>query len=184
MPHYIAFLRGMNLGKRRVKMEQLRALFEELKFSAVKTFIASGNVIFTAKSTDPRKLEKQIGAHLAKSLGYNVDTFVRTRDEIATIAAYRPFVATDLDHPDNTVHAGFLHEPFSATQIKHLLAARTQVDEFHVEGREFYWLCRIKIHESKVWASPQMKLVKLPTSSMRNLTTIRKLAALYPAPAG
>ncbi len=183
MPHYIAFLRGINLGKRRIKMEQLKPLFEELKFSSVETFIASGNVIFTAKSADARKLEKQIEAHLGKSLGYDVDTFLRTRAEVAAVAAHRPFAAADLDHPDHTVHASFLREPFSAAQIKQLLAARSPVDEFHVEGREYYWLCRIKTHESKVWASPQMKLVKLPTSSMRNLTTIRKLAALYPAPA-
>lgn len=162
-------------------MAQLSALFEELKFSPVETFIASGNVIFTAKSADAQKLEKQIEAHLGKTLGYNVDTFVRTRTEVAAVAAHRPFAAADLDHPDHTVHAGFLHEPFSVTQSKELVAARTPVDEFHVEGREYYWLCRIKTHESKVWASPQMKLVKLPTSSMRNLTTIRKLAALYPA---
>lgn len=184
MPHYIAFLRGMNLGKRRVKMDHLRVLFEELKFSHVETFIASGNVIFTAKSADSRKLEKQIEAHLEKSLGYDVDTFVRTRMEVAAVAAFRPFPAADHDHPDYTVHAGFLREPIGATQVKHLLASRTEVDEFHVEGREYYWLCRIKTHESKVWASPRMKLVKLPRSSMRNLTTIRKLATLYPALAG
>jgi len=181
MPHYIAFLRGMNLGNRRIKMDQLRELFAQLKFTAVETFIASGNVIFTAKSMDARKLEKQIETHLQKSLGYDVDTFVRTRMEVAAVAAFRPFPAVDHEHPDYTVHAGFLREPISATQVRHLLASRTEVDEFHVEGREYYWLCRIKINESKVWASPQMKLVKLPRSSMRNLTTIRKLAALYPA---
>lgn len=182
MPHYIAFLRGINLGKRRVKMEQLRTLFEEMKFSSVETFIASGNVIFSARSTDAQKLEKQIEAHLKKSLGYGVDTFIRTRQEIAAIAAHRPFPAVDPDCPQHTVHAGFLREPINAAQIMNLLASRTAVDEFQVEGREYYWLCRIKINESKVWASPQMKLVKLPTSSMRNLTTIRKLAALYPVP--
>ena len=182
MPHYIAFLRGMNLGNHRIKMDQLRELFTQLKFTAVETFIASGNVIFTAKSPDPQKLEKQIEAHLEKSLGYSVHTFVRTRKEVAAMAAFRPFSAADLNHPDHTIHAGFLREPLSATQVKNLLASRTDVDEFCVEGRDYYWLCRIKSHESKVWASPQIKLVKLPSSSMRNLTTIRKLAALYPDP--
>ena len=74
MPHYIAFLRGMNLGNRRLKMDVLRTLFEELKFSGVETFIASGNVIFTAKSNDPQKLEQQIEAHLKKSLGAIMDS--------------------------------------------------------------------------------------------------------------
>ncbi|MSU22989.1 MAG: DUF1697 domain-containing protein [Opitutus sp.] len=78
MPHYIAFLRGINFGNRRIKMDDLRARFEEMKFADVTTFIASGNVIFTSKQKDSRKLERQIQDHLHQSLGYGVDTFVRT----------------------------------------------------------------------------------------------------------
>jgi len=183
MHHYIAFLRGINLGKRRPEMAELRRLFGQLKFADVGTFIASGNVIFSAKSADGRKLEAQIETHLGKSLGYAVDTFVRTRAEVAAVAAHRPFAQADFEHPGHTIHAGFLKEPLATDQARKLLACRTAVDEFHVHGREYYWLCRIKSHESKAWASPEMKAVKLPTSSMRNLTTVRKLAALYPAPA-
>lgn len=170
----------MNLGNRRLKMDVLRALFEKLKFSEVETFIASGNVIFTAKSSDTQKVEGQIEAHLKISLGYQVDTFIRTRAEVAAIADFRPFSAADHAHPDHTIHAGFMREPLTAAQVKNFLASRTEVDEFFVKGREYYWLCRIKSNESKAWTSPQMKLVKLPSSSMRNLTTLRKLAALYP----
>ena len=181
MLHYIAFLRGINLGNRRIKMDALRALFAELKFADVATFIASGNVIFASKVADDRKLVQQIQAHLKKSLGYEVDTFVRTRAEVAAVAAFRPFSKADLENSANTVHAGFLSEPLGAAQARQLVACRTAVDEFRVEGREYYWLCRIKSHESKVWASPQFKAVKMPSSSMRNLTTVRKIAAQFPA---
>ena len=181
MPQYIALLRGINLGKRRIKMDALRVLFEELKFAAVATFIASGNVLFASKTTAERKLAALIQAHLAKSLGYEVGPFLRTRAEMATVAAFRPFAARELENPANTVHAGFLREPLSAAQTRELLACRTGVDEFHIASREFYWLCRIKSHESKVWASAAMKAVKLPTTTMRNLTTVRKLAAQFPA---
>ncbi|MBI3886519.1 MAG: DUF1697 domain-containing protein [Opitutae bacterium] len=181
MPHYVAFLRGINLGRRRLKMEVLRGLCEEMKFTDVATFIASGNVLFASKVADDRKLVQQIQTHLKKALGYEVDTFVRTRAEVAAVAAGRPFAKAALENPAHTVHAGFLHEPPSAAQAKQLVACRTEVDEFCVEGREYYWLCRIKTHESKVWASPAMKAVRLPTSSMRNLTTVRKIAAQFPA---
>lgn len=181
MPHYVALLRGINLGKRRIKMDELRALFEQLKFADVATFIASGNVLFTAKTADERKLTSQIESHLKKSLGYEVDTFLRTRSEIAAVAAFRPFAVPELENPANTIHAGFLREALSAAQARQLIACRTEVDEFCVEGREFYWLCRIKSHESKAWNSAAMKALKLPTSTMRNLTTVRKLAALFPA---
>ncbi len=182
MPHYIAFLRGINLGKRRPEMAGLRRLFTQLKFTDVATFIASGNIIFASKTADRRKLETQIQDHLEESLGYAVDTFVRTRAEVAAVAAFRPFAEADLANPAHTVHAGFLQEALTPAQHRGLLACRTDVDEFCVNGREYYWLCRIKSNESKAWTSPAMRALKLPTSSMRNVTTVRKLAALYPAP--
>lgn len=180
MHHYIAFLRGINLGKRRIKMEDLRALFVELKFAEVTTFIASGNVIFASKNGDSGRLEQQIQRHLQTSLGYEVDTFVRTRAEVAAVAAFQAFSPAVMDHPDHTIHAGFLGEALDADRARKLASIRTDADEFRVEGREYFWLCRIKTHESKVWSLPAIKALKLPSSSMRNLTTIRKLAAQFP----
>ncbi|HTQ31545.1 MAG TPA: DUF1697 domain-containing protein [Opitutaceae bacterium] len=183
MPRYIAFLRGINLGKRRPKMDELRAIFEKMKFGRVATFIASGNVIFESSSRDAALLGKTIERGLHVALGYEVDTFVRTREEIAAVAAFRPFSETDMEAPESTVYCSFLREPLGAAQARGLLACRTETDEFCVEGREFYWLCRIKSNESKVWASLPVRALKLPSSTMRNLTTIRKLAAQYPATA-
>jgi len=166
-------------------MTELAAIFREMKFAGVATFIASGNVIFSTKVADSRKLEQRIEAQLKKSLGYDVDTFIRTRAEVAAVAALQPFPKADMEQPAHAVYAIFLKESLGGEQARRLLACRTDVDEFSVDGREFYWLCRIKSNESKVWVSPQMRAVKLPaTSTMRNLTTVRKLAALYPVPSG
>jgi len=178
MPRYVAFLRGINLGKRRIKMDHLQTLFEEIGFANVSTYIASGNVLFESKVRDDLKLAQQIERHLAKSLDYEVDTFVRTQAEVAKIAAFEPFSKADLDDPANTTHVGLAKEPFINETIRKLLACRTEVDEFRVDGREFYWLCRIKSHESKIWASPLMKAAALPSTTQRNITTMRKLAAL------
>lgn len=180
MPHYIAFLRGINLGNRRLKMDLLAELFQQLKYTDVTTFIASGNVIFTTKVADTAKLEKQIQTHLAKSLGYEVDTFVRTRTEVAAVAAFRGFGDADMDHPDHTIYAGFFAAPLPPAQERALAACRSPVDEIRVHGREYYWLCRIKSNESKLWTSKELRALKLPSSSMRNLTTVRKLATMYP----
>ncbi|MGH7936891.1 MAG: DUF1697 domain-containing protein, partial [Chthoniobacterales bacterium] len=91
MHRYVAFLRGINLGKRRVPMSQLKTLFEELGFGEVETFIASGNVLFSSKVRDTRKLEAQIARRLEKSLGYQVGTFVRTTEEVASIGKSKVF---------------------------------------------------------------------------------------------
>lgn len=181
MNHYIAFLRGINLGNRRLKMDHLRACFEALKFADVATFIASGNVIFSCRSGDPVTLTRQIEAHLHASLGYEVNTFVRTRGEVAAIAAFRPFAKSDFENPAHTSYVGFWAQPPSAAHARGFEACRTDVDDLRVDGREFYWLCRLRSNESKVWTSPAMRALKLPSSSMRNLTTIRKLAAQFPA---
>lgn len=182
MQHYIAFLRGINLGKRRIKMETLRVLFEELRFSDVATFIASGNVIFSSRTSDASKLEAAIARHLAQSLGYAVDTFVRTRREVADIAAFPAFAPHEFANARNTIHVGFMSEHLSQIQQRALRACGTEVDAFSINERQFYWLCRIKSSDSEVWKSPAMKAVRLHSCSMRNLTTIRKLAALYPDP--
>jgi uncharacterized protein (DUF1697 family) len=183
MPHYIAFLRGINLGSRRVKMDGLRAHFEALNFTDVETFIASGNVIFSSRATDPDKLVATIAAHLEKSLGYPVDTFLRTRSEVSAIAARHPFGSAVIEDPSHTLHVGFFARELTSAQASGLLACRSPHDEFRVEGREYYWLCRgLKSHESKIWASAELRALRLPSSSMRSFTTIRKLAALYPLP--
>jgi uncharacterized protein (DUF1697 family) len=95
------------------------------------------------------------------------------------VAAFQPFPPADMAAEGHTTYCSFLKEPLSTAQARGLVACRTPVDEFCVEGREFYWLCRIKSNESKVWASPAMRALRLPSSSARNLTTIRKLAALF-----
>src|SRR5882724_2010971 len=138
MPQYIAFLRGINLGDRRLKMEQLKSLIEEMKFANVATFIASGNVLFESKAKGDLKLAKTIEAHLEQALGYDVDTFVRTREEVAAVTAFRPFPKADLESPTNTLHVGFLRETPSPELANALVACKTEIDEFCVEGREFY----------------------------------------------
>lgn len=177
MQRYVAFLRGINLGKRRPPMSRLRELFDELGFANVETFIASGNVLFSSRKKDRQKLETQIAQHLAKSLGYPVDTFIRTAAEVAAIAKADAF--PDQEEPDVTVHVGFLHEKLPPKIAKELVALRTKEDAFQIVGREYYWLCRVRVSDSKVWHSPAMKALHLPSSSMRNLTTIRKLAAKH-----
>ena len=52
MERYVAFLRGMNLGGRRIKNDELRQCFEELDLSDVSCFRASGNVLFASEERD------------------------------------------------------------------------------------------------------------------------------------
>jgi uncharacterized protein (DUF1697 family) len=172
---HIAFLRAINVGGRTVKMDRLRGLFEALGFTGVETFIASGNVVFQSPAEDPRAMEQQIEAHLAASLGYQVATFVRSAAELADIAAYTPFPADEMEN--NTLYVGFLQAPPNDETLGRLAALRTPLDEFHVHGRELYWLCRTTISQSKVSGAQIERALGMP-ATLRNVTTLRKLAAV------
>jgi uncharacterized protein (DUF1697 family) len=176
MKRFVAFLRGINLGKRRPPMQRLKRLFEELGFGEVETFIASGNVVFSSDSA-AAKLEALIAGHLGRSLGYDVDTFVRTASEVRRIGEAKPFPEDGQD--GIAVHVGFMQSRLAPETAGRLSAIRTATDEFRAEGREYYWLCRGRISDSKVWGLPEIKALKLPTSTMRNISSIRKLIAKH-----
>ena len=178
MPKYVAFLRAINVGGHTVKMDYLRRLFEAMGFSNVETFIASGNVIFEATAKSTRSLEGKIETSLQEALGYSVATFIRTTSELADIAAYKPFKAPDLDAESNTVYIAFLADTPSEAAKQKLLSFTTDVDEFHVNGREVYWLCRKKMSESQFSGALLEKILGLP-ATLRNSTTVKKMASKY-----
>lgn len=154
-------------------MSELRGHFEALGLANVSTFIASGNVIFETIARDAAKLEQRIEKHLATKLGYEVDTFVRRDDEVIAATEH---VAFPEGTPDGGgIYVTFYKEAITATTAKKLSAIHSEIDAFHVYGCELYWLCRIKSSHSKIWTSPDVKALRLPTGTMRNLTSLRKL---------
>ena len=173
----IAFLRAINVGGHNVKMEVLRDLFVELGLKDVETFIASGNVIFRAEPEDRRGLEPRLEARLREALGYEVKTFVRTTAEVRDIARYRPFPEPDLEAA-RAFCVGFLSAPPDAAATKLVLAQKTDVDDFHVSGREVYWLCKVGQSESEFSNARFEKKVGLSVT-FRGMKTVSKLAAKY-----
>jgi uncharacterized protein (DUF1697 family) len=174
MPRHIALLRAINVGGHVVKMDRLRTLFEELGFENVETFIASGNVLFDAPRKGAASLEARIEAHLRAALGYDVATFVRTPAELEAVVAYRPFGTPDPTEAGANMWVAFLRAPIDDAAREQLLAFRTPTDEFHTHGREAYWLCRTRFSDSPVKTARLEKT--LGPSTMRNVTTVRKLA--------
>lgn len=178
MPKYVAFLRAINVGGHTVKMDHLRRLFEAIGCTNVETFIASGNVIFDSNSRNTKLLEKKIEEHLQQTLGYAVSTFIRSTSELAAIAAYKPFADFDLSADDNTLYIGFLADKPGDESKQKLLSVATQVDDFHVYGREVYWLYRRKFSESGFSGALLEKTLGMRTT-LRNSNTVRRLAAKY-----
>jgi uncharacterized protein (DUF1697 family) len=177
MTRFIAFLRAINVGGHVVKMDVLRGLFESLGFSSVETFIASGNVLFETGSKDSAVLEKKIESKLRAALDYDVATFIRTDAELKAVANYKAFVQSQLDAA-TAFNVAFLKEPLDDNLHQKVMALRTDIDDFHVHGRELYWLCKKKQSESTFSNAVLEKTLGRP-STIRGVNTIQKIAAKY-----
>jgi uncharacterized protein (DUF1697 family) len=177
MPRRIAFLRAINVGGHFVTMAVLRGHFEKLGFEQVETFINSGNVIFSTGAKNDAALERKIEAHLEKAMGYEVKTFLRSEAEIASIARYKPFDEARMQAA-LMLCVGFLAAPLDAAAQKLLMAMKTDADDFHVNGREMYWLSTRKQSESKFSNARFERALKI-SSTFRGLNTIARLAEKY-----
>jgi uncharacterized protein (DUF1697 family) len=173
---HLAFLRAINVGGHTVKMDALHALFEALGYANVSTFIASGNVIFES-TVDPPALEAQIEAHLERELGYEVATFIRSPAEVAATVRYASSIPA-VDSEADALYVAFLKTVPSESAWGKVLEKGDSLDSFYTEGREFYWHRRGKMSDSKFSNIMLERLLKQP-ATMRNITTVSKLAAKY-----
>ena len=173
MPRCVAFLRAVNVGGRLVKMDALRVTLEALPLARVETFIASGNVVFDSRVRDFAALERKIEAQLLKAFGFEIDTFVRTLDEVAQLAAHPAFEATA---PTQVV--GFLRSA-PAPQALHTIAQMaTEVDRLQVQGRELLWFSDNRQSES-VFSNAAFERALKMRSTFRGVGTLRKLVAKF-----
>lgn len=177
MTRCIAFLRAINVGGHTVKMDYLRQLFELLGHSNVETFIASGNVLFKTNLKDNSALEKKIETKLHEALGYDVATFIRTDAELKVVANYKAFAQSQLDAA-TAFNVAFLKEPLDDESKRKVAALKTDIDDFHVHGRELYWLCKKKQSELTFSNAVLEKTLGKP-STIRGMTTVQKIAAKH-----
>jgi len=175
MERYVAFLRGMNLGKRRIKNDELRAEFEVLGFEGVVTFRASGNVIFAAAEKNESALTKTIEHGLGEALGYEVPVFLRGSAEVGAIAAQKPFDAKAVAASKGKLQVTMLAKKPTAATRKKVLALAAEKDQLAIEGRELFWLPSGGTLESKL----DLKAIEkaLGKGTQRTMGTIEQIAS-------
>ncbi|MCB9992704.1 MAG: DUF1697 domain-containing protein [Hyphomicrobiaceae bacterium] len=103
---WFALLRGVNLGKRTVRSDDLRAAFHNMGFADAETVIASGNVVFSAAAPDVGTIEKALEAHF----GFPIGVVLRSRDDIAALEDSNPFGAYEAGN-DTKLYAYFVSAP-------------------------------------------------------------------------
>lgn len=108
---YVAFLRGINVGGANlISMADLRGIFESMGFAEVKTVLATGNVLFHAGKTEPRRLADKIEKQLAGAVKKPIGVTVRTADDIAALAETKEF-ASAAPTKGTKFYVSFFREP-------------------------------------------------------------------------
>jgi len=175
VPRLIAFLRAINVGGHTVKMDALRRHFAGLGLKGVETFIASGNVIFSSGASDLAALERRIERRLHEELGFEVATFLRTEAEVGAVARYLPFPVERM-RAAGSLNVGFLAEALAPAERSAVMGLATDIDDFHLSGREVYWMCARRQSESTMSNAVFEKALKRRVT-FRGLRTVERLAA-------
>ncbi|RZU02329.1 DUF1697 domain-containing protein [Rivibacter subsaxonicus] len=176
MPTYVAFLRAINVGGRFLKMSALAEHFRSLGHADARTYINSGNVVFSSRARKSDALALALTQGLEPLLGFRSEAFVRSRAEVDAIAARALGHASEVPSLKE-VNVAFLDAPLDASQLAELLALRTEVDSFSTEGREVYWLCRVGQSESKFSNAVFERRLRLRTT-FRRATMLEGLSSM------
>lgn len=174
MPDHAAFLKGMNLGRRRITNEDLRAAVETLGFGDVQTFRASGNVAFDAGRRSDSALQRRLEDGLRETLGYEVPTFIRSGAELRAIAAAEPF---DLLGAVGKLQVALLHDRPGAAARSEVLALAAADEQLSFAGRELYWLPAGHLSDSTLDFKRLERLIG-PTT-VRTIGTIEQIVARW-----
>jgi uncharacterized protein (DUF1697 family) len=166
MPTYIALLRAVNVGGTgKLPMTELQAMCERIGCDNVRTYIASGNVVFQSKKTAAavkKALEKELAIYAGKPVG----VVLRSPEEMKQVLADNPFPNAAKNH---TV-AIFLDGKTSAEM---LAAIRGQDEEEIALGvREIY------VSYGDTMGKSKLKIPAAKDGTARNMNTIAKLAAM------
>ena len=164
MTTYASLLRAVNVGGTgKLPMSELRAMCESVGFSNVRTYIASGNVVFESKLSEKSvkaKLERGLETYAGKPVG----VLVRTGAELAVVLANNPFSSAA---PNRTV-AIFLDAPPPADLLDSVSGQQTE--EIALGTREVY------VHYKDGIAHSKLKIPAAGTGTARNMNTVAKLA--------
>lgn len=150
MPIYISLLRGINVGaKNRIKMPELKQLYEELGLSSVVPYIQSGTVVFESLSVDPVALITQLQEGIATRFGFQVPVLIFDLDAWEKLISQHPFLKCP-DCDPAFFHLTFLDQlPKEGIPAK--IESKIQVGErLNLDNRVVYLYCPLGYGNTKL----------------------------------
>lgn len=177
MTTYISLLRGINVsGQKLIKMQALEKTFQKLECEKVKTYLQSGNVVFTSNASSTKVLEKQIEQEIKTDFGFDVPVMVLTETKLREIISNNPFI----HQPDKDI--AYMHITFLASipenfDIKSLESKKLEGEEIFISENIVYLYCPNGYGKTKLTNNFLENKLKL-TATTRNWKTTKELLKL------
>jgi len=177
MQTYICLLRGINVsGQKKIKMAELKVLFEGLGFKDVVTYIQSGNIIFKSEEKNTKVLENLIHRMLLNDFGFDVTVIVITPEEIQYAASHNPFEKDKTKDPKK-FYVVFLQAIPQAANIEKLATYDYSPEEYVLDEQLVYFYAANGAGNAKMSTNFFESKLKVKASS-RNWRTVNKLVEL------
>ncbi|WP_030602861.1 DUF1697 domain-containing protein [Streptomyces fulvoviolaceus] len=175
---YAALLRGINVGgSRKVPMADLRTLMEGLGHDDVRTYLQSGQAVFTADHGDEESLAAELAGAIEKRFGFAVDVIVRDHAYLKAIAEDCPFPAAELEAKQ--LHVTYFSAPVDADRFAEIDRDTYLPEEFRLGDRALYLYAPNGLGRSKLaehLSKPRVNKGVIATS--RNWNTVVKLVGM------
>ncbi|GAA4483082.1 DUF1697 domain-containing protein [Actinoallomurus oryzae] len=173
MTRYVALLRAVNLGShKKVSMADLRGLLVGLGYADVRTYLQSGNAVFTAAETRPERVAASVEERLAAELGLTTEVILRTAEELRDVVERNPL---EVDDPAKST-VWFLAEPPRQDWLSGFDLGRFAPEEMRAGEREIYLRLPNGIGRAKLPVALGRRLKV--TATMRNWNTVTSLLSL------
>ena len=170
----ISMLRGVNLGPHnRIKMDDLKAVYESVKLQKPRTYVQSGNVLFKTIERNEAKLSSRIQDAIEKKFGFRPDVILRTTEELRATITKNPFAARKNIDPSKFLVTFLSAEP-SAEAREKLLAIDTAPEELRLVGREIFIYYTNGLARPKFQWTKAEKILKVSCTG-RNWNSVTKM---------
>ncbi|VAW77749.1 FIG00762612: hypothetical protein [hydrothermal vent metagenome] len=177
---YISVLRGINVsGQKKIKMADLKALYEAQGFKSVTTYIQSGNVIFESKGADVEDLKKVIEQAIEEKYAFHVPVDIRTSQELKAIVSNCPYEEAEAEENSTKVLVTFLNSIPEKQNMELLLGYVKPPERLTIQGSEVYLYCPNSYGKSKLTNTfVESKLgVSATTRNWKSVKTLYELSS-------
>lgn len=178
MTTYAALLRGINVGgSKKIAMADLRTLMEGLGHDGVRTYLQSGQAVFTPARGDEESLAAELTRAIEQRYGFTVDVIVRDHAYLKAIADACPFPAADLE--PKQLHVTYFSAPVDEDRFAAIDRDAHLPEEFRLGDRALYLYAPDGLGRSRLAeALSRPRLTKGIIATTRNWNTVLKLVEL------